>query len=63
VLALMVVRVVFAVSAGALLARELWRTATGQASDAELVMIQDSEDLAPVHDLHIGEPAPGKTER
>jgi hypothetical protein len=58
-----VVRVVFAVSAGALLARELRRTATGQASDAELVMVQDSEDLAHVHDLHIGEPAPGKTER
>jgi TRAP-type C4-dicarboxylate transport system permease small subunit len=55
--------VVFAVSAGALLARELWRTATGQAKDAELVMVRDSEDLAQVHDLHIGEPAPGKTER
>jgi TRAP-type transport system small permease protein len=55
--------VVFAVSAGVLLARELYRTATGQASDAELVMVQESEELAQVHDLHIGETAPGRTKR
>lgn len=53
------VGVVFAVSAGVLLLRELWRTVSGQATDAELVMVQESEDLAQVHDLHIGEPGPG----
>ena len=55
--------VVFAVSAGVVLARELWRTASGQASDAELVMVQESEEFAQIHDLHIGESEPGKTRR
>ena len=50
--------VVFAVSAGALLARELWRTARGEVSEAELVMVQESEDLAQIRDLHIGESGP-----
>lgn len=40
--------VVFAASALVLLARELWRVLSGQASDAELVMVQESEDLSHV---------------
>jgi TRAP-type transport system small permease protein len=55
--------VVFAASAGVLLLRELWRTLSGQASDAELVMVQESEDLAQVHDLHIGESGHGNDKR
>jgi TRAP-type C4-dicarboxylate transport system permease small subunit len=55
--------VVFAASAGVLLLRELWRTLSGQASDADLVMVQESEDLAQVHDLHIGESGPGNGKR
>jgi TRAP-type C4-dicarboxylate transport system permease small subunit len=55
--------VFFAVSAGVLLARELWRTVRGRVSDAELVMVQESEDLAQVHDLHIGESQPGDPRR
>jgi hypothetical protein len=31
---------------------------SGQATDAELVMVQESEDLAQVHELHIGETGP-----
>jgi TRAP-type C4-dicarboxylate transport system permease small subunit len=50
--------VVFAVSSGVILLRELWRTVSGQATDAELVMVQESEDLAQVHELHIGETGP-----
>jgi TRAP-type C4-dicarboxylate transport system permease small subunit len=38
--------IVFAVSTGVLLLRELWRTLTGQLRDDELVMVQESEDLA-----------------
>jgi TRAP-type C4-dicarboxylate transport system permease small subunit len=38
--------VVFAVSAGVLLLREIWRTLSGQLRDDELVMVQESEDLA-----------------
>lgn len=45
--------VVFAVSASLLVLRELWRTLTGQVSDAELVAVQESEDLAQVGDLHL----------
>jgi TRAP-type transport system small permease protein len=44
--------VVFAVSAGVLLLREIWRTVTGQLRDDELVMVQESEDLAAVEALH-----------
>ena len=47
--------VVFAVAAGVLLAYQLWRTASGQLGDDELVMVQESEDLAQVEALHIGE--------
>lgn len=46
----------FAVCATLLLARELWRALTGQLSDAELVGVQESEDLAQVQELHIDEP-------
>lgn len=42
--------VVFALSAAALLLRELWRTLSGQLSEAELVMVQESEDLAHVQE-------------
>ena len=38
--------VVFAASALVLLLRELWRALSGQMSEAELVMVQESEDLA-----------------
>ncbi len=45
--------VVFAVSASLLLLRELWRTLTGQVSDADLVMVKESEDMAQVEELHL----------
>ncbi len=38
--------VVFAVSASLLLLHQLWRTLSGQLRDDELVMVQESEDLA-----------------
>ena len=38
--------IVFAVSSGLLILRELWRTVSGQLRDDELVMVQESEDLA-----------------
>jgi TRAP-type C4-dicarboxylate transport system permease small subunit len=40
------VGVAFAVPAAALLAIQLWRTLTGRMRDDELVMVQESEDLA-----------------
>ena len=45
--------IVFAVSAGVLLAREMWRTVSGELRDDELVMVQESEDLAQVNALHL----------
>ena len=45
--------IVFAVSAGVLLLREIWRTVSGQLRDDELVMVQESEDLAQVEALHL----------
>ena len=45
--------IVFAVSAGLLLAREMWRTVSGDLRDDELVMVQESEDLAQVNELHL----------
>lgn len=45
--------VVFAIASAALLLRELWRTVTGQLRDDELVMVQESEDLAQVEELHL----------
>jgi TRAP-type C4-dicarboxylate transport system permease small subunit len=50
--------VFFAVSAGLLLLRELIRTLTGQVTEEELVMVQESEDLAALHDLHLDQPIP-----
>jgi TRAP-type C4-dicarboxylate transport system permease small subunit len=41
--------IAFAVPAALLLLRELWRTLSGQLRDDELVMVQESEDLANVH--------------
>ena len=38
--------VFFGVSSGLLLLRELWRTVTGRLEESELVMVQESEDLA-----------------
>ncbi|MFO1267861.1 MAG: TRAP transporter small permease [Rubrivivax sp.] len=38
--------VVFGVSAALLLARELWRTLSGRVRDEDLVMVQESEELA-----------------
>jgi len=37
--------VVFAVATGLLLLTQLWRLLSGRATDAELVMVQESEDL------------------
>ena len=45
--------VVFAVLAGVLLLREIWRTVSGQLRDDELVMVQESEDLAQLEELHL----------
>ena len=45
--------VVFGVGAGALLLFQLWRTLSGQVADHELVMVQESEDLAQVQSLHL----------
>jgi TRAP-type transport system small permease protein len=38
--------VFFGLSSAVLLLRELWRTLSGQLKDSELVMVQESEDLA-----------------
>ena len=38
--------IVFSVATGVILLRELWRTLSGQLRDDELVMVQESEDLA-----------------
>jgi TRAP-type C4-dicarboxylate transport system permease small subunit len=45
--------VFFGVAAGLLLLRELWRTLSGRVADSELVMVQESEDLAQVEELHL----------
>ena len=43
--------VVFAVSAGILLLRELWRTVTGQLREDELVMVKESEEAGELEEL------------
>jgi|EndMetStandDraft_2_1072991.scaffolds.fasta_scaffold46074_2 TRAP-type C4-dicarboxylate transport system permease small subunit len=43
--------VVFAVSAGVLLLRELWRTLSGQLRDDELIMVKESEEAAELEEL------------
>lgn len=50
--------VLFGVSAAVLLLVELWRTLSGRLSERELVMVQDSEDLATVEALHLDRPDP-----
>jgi TRAP-type C4-dicarboxylate transport system permease small subunit len=45
--------VVFAVSTGLMLLGDLWRTLSGRLTDAELVMVQESEDLAQIDELHL----------
>ena len=50
--------VFFAASAGLILLGELWRVVTGQISESELVMVQESEELAQVEDLHLDHAAP-----
>jgi len=50
--------VVFAVSSGVLLLRDTWRIVSGQLRDDELVMVQESEDLAAVEDLHLDQAPP-----
>jgi TRAP-type C4-dicarboxylate transport system permease small subunit len=53
--------VVFAVSTAVLLLRDTWRIVSGQLNDSELVMVQESEEMAQVADLHMGEvPAIGQ---
>ena len=44
--------VVFGLGAGAVLLRQLWRTLRGRLSDEDLVMVQESEDLASLAALH-----------
>ena len=41
--------IAFAVPAALLLLHEMWRTLSGQLRDDELVMVQESEDLAQLH--------------
>jgi TRAP-type C4-dicarboxylate transport system permease small subunit len=43
--------IVFAVSAAVLLVVEMWRALTGQLSDAELVMVTESEEAAELKEL------------
>jgi TRAP-type C4-dicarboxylate transport system permease small subunit len=43
--------VVFAVSAGVLLAREMWRALTGQLNEADLVMVRESEEAGELEAL------------
>jgi len=50
--------VVFAVSTAVLLLRDTWRIVSGQLKDSELVMVQESEDLAAVEDLHMDQAPP-----
>jgi TRAP-type transport system small permease protein len=52
--------IVFAVSAAGMLLLDLWLMATGRLSDQQLVMIQESEELASLktHSTHSAEPSP-----
>ena len=45
--------VVFALSTGLMIALDLWRTLSGTLDERELVMVQESEDLAQVQELHL----------
>jgi TRAP-type C4-dicarboxylate transport system permease small subunit len=48
---------VFAVLGGLILLHGLWRLLSGQLADEELIAVQESEDLAQVDELHLGQPA------
>jgi TRAP-type transport system small permease protein len=54
--------VVFAISAGVLLIREIWRALSGQLKEADLVMVKDSEEAAELEALQAelarGQPEP-----
>lgn len=50
----------FSVCAAVLLLRETWRAISGQLRDDELVMVQESEDLAQVQELHLSDVPPPK---
>jgi TRAP-type transport system small permease protein len=43
--------VVFAVCAGVLLLRQLWRALSGQLAEQELVMVTESEEASELHEL------------
>lgn len=45
--------VVFAVSSAVILSLQLWRTVSGKATEAELTLSQESEDLAQIDPLHL----------
>ncbi len=55
--------VFFGVSSAVLLVRELWRTVTGKLKDSELVMVQESEDLAALeaHQAHEAQAHPASS--
>jgi TRAP-type C4-dicarboxylate transport system permease small subunit len=59
--------VFFSVAAGILLLRETWRAITGRMADDELIMVQESEDLAGVEALHLDQalhaPDPAREKR
>ena len=50
--------VVFALSSGLVLVVDLWRTLSGRLTDDQLVMVQESEDLAHVQALRIDQTPP-----
>lgn len=45
--------VVFALFSGLMLMSDFWRTLSGQVSESDLVMVQESEDTAQVQELHL----------
>lgn len=45
--------VVFAVSTALMLVMQLWRTLSGEVTEAELALIQESEEMAQIADLHL----------
>ncbi|MFM2068541.1 MAG: hypothetical protein RLZZ584_3450 [Pseudomonadota bacterium] len=45
--------VVFAVSTAVLLVLQLWRTVSGQATEGDLALIQESEEMAQIGELHL----------
>ena len=53
--------VMFAVSTALLLLRDIWRIVSGQLKDSDLVMVQESEDMAQFEDLRVADtPAIGQ---